>query len=409
MNKYLLVINAGSSSIKFAIYQKDASSGQLIADAAGQIEGIGGLPGFTVKSHDDAVLIERSLSVDEAGDHTGAINIIRSWLWDYFADGTLLAAGHRVVHGGQHYSAPVLIDATVLAELENLVPLAPLHQPHNLATIRALLETMPSLPQVACFDTAFHRTQPAVAQRCAIPRRFADESVRRYGFHGLSYEYIASVLPALESTLMDARIIVAHLGNGASLCALHNGRSIATTMGFSPLDGLVMGTRCGSLDPGVLLYLMDRHNMDARALEQLLYHQSGLLGVSGISSDMRTLLASEDPRAQEALELFVYRIAREIGSLTAALCGLDALVFTGGIGEHSAVIRAKVCREAKWLGLELDESANAAESSRISTLSSKVSAWVVATDENLMIARHTLRQITLENLWKYPYPQRGLP
>ncbi len=398
MNKYLLVINAGSSSIKFAIYQKDASSGQLIADAAGQIAGIGSQPGFMVKSSDDAVLIERSLSVDEAGDHTGAINIIRSWLWDYFADGTLLAVGHRVVHGGQHYSAPVLIDATVLAELENLVPLAPLHQPHNLATIRALLETMPSLPQVACFDTAFHRTQPAVAQRCAIPRRFADEGIRRYGFHGLSYEYIASVLPTLESTLTDARIIIAHLGSGASLCALHNGRSIATTMGFSPLDGLVMGTRCGDIDPGVLLYLMDRHNMDARALEQLLYYQSGLLGVSGISSDMRTLLASEDPRAQEAIELFGYRVAREIGSLAAALCGLDALVFTGGIGEHSSVIRAKVCREAKWLGLELDESANAAKGSRISTLSSKVSAWVVATDENLMIARHTLRQITLENL-----------
>ena len=270
--------------------------------------------------------------------------------------------GHRVVHGGQHYSAPVLIDATVLAELETLVPLAPLHQPHNLATIRVLLETMPSLPQVACFDTAFHRTQPDVAQRFAIPRRFADEGVRHYGFHGLSYEYIASVLPTLEPALADARIIVAHLGSGASLCALHKGRSIATTMGFSPLDGLVMGTRCGNIDPGVLLYLMDRHNMDARALEQLLYHQSGLLGVSGISNDMRTLLASDDPHAQEAIELFVYRVGREIGSLAAALGGLDALVFTGGIGEHSAVIRAKVCHQAAWLGLELDDSANEADS-----------------------------------------------
>ena len=281
-------------------------------------------------------------------------------------------------------------------ELENLVPLAPLHQPHNLATIRALLETMPSLPQVACFDTAFHRTQPPVAQRFAIPRRFADEGIRHYGFHGLSYEYIASVLPILEPTLADARIIVAHLGSGASLCALDKGRSIATTMGFSPLDGLVMGTRCGSIDPGVLLYLMDRHNMDARALEQLLYHQSGLLGVSGISNDMRTLLASDDPRAQEAIELFVYRVGREIGSLAAALGGLDALVFTGGIGEHSAVIRAKVCRQAAWLGLELDESANETGVSCISTLSSTVSAWVVPTDENLMIAHHTLRQVTFD-------------
>ena len=239
-------------------------------------------------------MVDRTLSVDEVHDHTDAINIIRSWLRDSIADGKLLAVGHRVVHGGQHYSAPVLIDATVLAELETLVPLAPLHQPHNLATIRVLLETMPSLPQVACFDTAFHRTQPDVAQRFAIPRRFADEGIRHYGFHGLSYEYIASVLPTIEPTLADARIIVAHLGSGASLCALHNGRSIATTMGFSPLDGLVMGTRCGNIDPGVLLYLMDRHNMDARALEQLLYYQSGLLGVSGISSDMRTLLASDD-------------------------------------------------------------------------------------------------------------------
>jgi len=395
MNKYLLVINAGSSSIKFAIYQKNTSLA-LVADAAGQIEGIGSQSRFTVKSSYDEVLVDRVLTVDEAHNHTDAIILILAWLRDYFADGTLLAVGHRVVHGGQHYSAPVLIDAKVLAELETLVPLAPLHQPHNLATIRVLMETMPSLPQVACFDTAYHRTQPDVAQRFAIPRRFAEEGVRHYGFHGLSYEYIASVLPTLEPTLADARIIVAHLGSGASLCAIHNGRSIATTMGFSPLDGLVMGTRCGNIDPGVLLYLMDRHNMDARALEQLLYHQSGLLGVSGISNDMRTLLASDDPHALEAIELFVYRAGREIGSLAAALGGLDALVFTGGIGEHSAMIRAKVCRQAAWLGLELDDSANTTGVSRISTLSSKVSAWVVATDENRMIANHTLRQMTFD-------------
>ena len=394
MNKYLLVINAGSSSIKFAIYQKNSSSAQLFPDAAGQIEGIGSQPNFSVKSPDGAVLVDRRLSFDEAPNHVDAIMLIRSWLEAYFAEGTLLAVGHRVVHGGQYYSEPVLIDAEVLAKLDNLVPLAPLHQPHNLATIRSLLETMPALPQVACFDTAFHRTQPDVAQCFAIPRHFAEEGVRHYGFHGLSYEYIASVLPTIEPTLADARIIVAHLGSGASLCALNKGRSIATTMGFSPLDGLVMGTRCGTIDPGVLLYLMDRHNMDARALEQLLYHQSGLLGVSGISNDMRTLLASVDPRAQEAIDLFVYRVGREIGSLAAALGGLDALVFTGGIGEHSAEIRAKICHQAEWLGLKLDDSANEVTATRISMANSNLSAWVVPTDENLMIARHTLRQIT---------------
>jgi acetate kinase len=392
MNKYLLVINAGSSSIKFTIYQTDTSY-ELIADVAGQIEGIGGQPSLTVKNPDGVVLINRTLTVDEAPNHREAITIIRTWLREYFAGGILLAVGHRVVHGGQHYSAPVLINATVLAELETLVPLAPLHQPHNLATIRALLETMPSLPQVACFDTAFHCTQPTVAQRFAIPRRFAEEGIRRYGFHGLSYAYIASILPTLEPTLADARIIVAHLGSGASLCALHRGRSIATTMGFSPLDGLVMGTRCGSIDPGVLLYLMDRHSMGARALEQLLYHQSGLLGVSGISNDMRTLLASDNPHAQEAIELFVYRTGREIGSLAAALGGLDALIFTGGIGEYSAEIRAKVCHQAAWLGLELDDLANEAAATHISTLNSKLSAWIVPTDENQMIAHHTLREV----------------
>jgi acetate kinase len=394
MKKYLLVINAGSSSIKFAIYQKDALSAQLIADAAGQIEGIGSQPSFTVKNSSDEALADRTLSVDEAHDHTGAITIIRAWLREYFADGTLLAVGHRVVHGGQRYSAPVLIDATILAELETLVPLAPLHQPQNLATISALLETMPSLPQVACFDTAFHRTQPDVAQRFAIPRRFAEEGIRHYGFHGLSYEYVASMLPRLEPSLAGGRIIVAHLGSGASLCALDKGQSIATTMGFSPLDGLVMGTRCGAIDPGVLLFLMDRHGMDARALEQLLYYESGLLGVSGISNDMRTLLASGDPHAQEAIEQFVYRVGREIGSLAAALGGLDALVFTGGIGEHSAEIREKVCHQAAWLGLEFDDSANEATATRISRLNSKVSAWIVPTDENLMIAKHTLSQVT---------------
>jgi acetate kinase len=394
MNKYLLVINAGSSSIKFAIYQKDTATLQLIANAAGQIEEIGNQPRFTVKTPDAVILVDRTPYVDEAQDHASAIKLILNWLWVYLADGILLAVGHRVVHGGQHYSVPVLINETVLAELETLIPLAPLHQSHNLATIRALLDIKPSLPQVACFDTAFHHTQPQVAQRFALPHHFVDEGIRRYGFHGLSYEYITSVLPSLDPALTNARVIVAHLGSGASLCALYKGNSIATTMGFSPLDGLVMGTRCGNIDAGVLLYLMDHYHMDARALENLLYHQSGLLGVSGISNDMRTLLASDDPQAQVAIDLFVYRTGREIGSLVAALGGLDALVFTGGIGEHSATIRSRISHHATWLGLELNDSANETGASFISTEGSKVSAWIIATDENLMIAKHTLKYIT---------------
>ena len=396
MKNYVVVINAGSSSIKFAIYQKNTSSAHLIPDADGQIEGIGTQPGFVVKSSEGRVLLEHKLTINEAHDHMSALTLILDWFLEYLANGTLLAVGHRVVHGGQHFLAPVLIDASVLTELETLVPLAPLHQPQNLSTIRALLEIMPELPQVACFDTAFHRTQPDVAQYFAIPRRFIDEGIRHYGFHGLSYEYIASTLPTHEPALADARIIVAHLGSGASLCALDKGQSIATTMGFSPLDGLVMGTRCGNIDPGVLLYLMDHYGMDARALEQLLYYESGLLGISGISSDMRTLLASEDPHAQEAIELFVYCVGREIGSLSAALGGLDALVFTGGIGEHSAEIREKVCQQVDWLGLKLDDSANEATATRISRLDSKVSAWIVPTDENLIIAKHTLSQVTFD-------------
>ena len=393
MNKYLLVINAGSSSIKFAIYQVVILS-TLRVDATGQIEGIGNHSRFMVKDAQGNILSNCLLSTEEANNHADAIIIIRSWLLEYIRGGTLLAVGHRVVHGGQHYFTPILIDEKVLNDLENLIPLAPLHQPHNLAAIRALQEIMPTLPQVACFDTALHRTQPDIAQLFALPRGITDAGVRRYGFHGLSYEYIVSVLPDLDASLVKARIIVAHLGNGASLCAIQNGRSVATTMGFSPLDGLVMGTRCGSLDPGVLLYLMKHYNMDAHALEQLLYYQSGLLGVSGISSDMHTLLDSDEPQAKEAVDLFVYRVGREIGSLVAALGGLDALIFTGGIGENSAEIRAKICQWTEWLGLELDVSANETGATCISIPSSKLTGWVVNTDENRMIAQHTLQQIS---------------
>jgi acetate kinase len=287
------------------------------------------------------------------------------------------------------FSEPVKLDAGVVAKLEELIPLAPLHQPHNLAPIRLVAERLPQVPQVACFDTAFHRAQPELAQAFALPASITDRGVRRYGFHGLSYEYIASAFPKLDGAAAAGRVIVAHLGNGASLCAMKAGRSVATTMGFTAVDGLPMGTRCGAIDPGVILYLMDEMKMDARAIEKLIYQQSGLLGVSGVSSDMRALLESRDPRARLAVDLFVYRIGREIGSLAAALGGLDALVFTAGIGEHAAAIRERVCRDAAWLGVQLDEAANTGGGPRISAAASRVSAWVAPTNEELMIARHT--------------------
>ncbi len=294
-----------------------------------------------------------------------------------------------VVHGGSTYSQPVQIDSQVLIALEALIPLAPLHQPHHIAVIRAISAIAPRVPQVACFDTAFHRSQPALAQEFALPRELTAKGVRRYGFHGLSYEYIVSTLPEFVPDCVQKKIVVAHLGNGASMCAIDRGRSVATTMGFTAVDGLPMGTRTGALDPGVILYLLQHERMDPEAIEQVIYQRSGLLGVSGISSDMRALLASNAPSAKEAVDLFVYRIGRELGSLAAALRGLDALVFTAGIGEHAPEIRARACREAHWLGVTLDEQANAKGGPRISSSGSAVSAWVIPTDENLMIARHT--------------------
>ena len=300
------------------------------------------------------------------------------------------AVGHRVVHGGEVFSAPTLVSDEVLEALERLIPLAPLHQPHNLAPMRTLLRSHPHLPQVACFDTAFHRSQPLLAQTFALPKEIRARGVRRYGFHGLSYEYIAASLPRYDARAAAGRTIVAHLGNGASMCALRDGCSVATTMGFTAVDGLPMGTRSGSLDPGVLLYLMDELEMDARAIEKLLYQQSGLLGVSGISSDMRTLETSSEPGARAAIDLFAYRIGRELGSLAAALGGLDAIVFTAGIGENSRALRERVCRDATWLGVTLDAQANARGGPCISAPGSRVTAWVVPTNEELMIARHTL-------------------
>jgi acetate kinase len=385
----ILVLNAGSSSLKFSLFRSDDGDAELRSAFEGQLEGIGQPAArLVVANASGQIRTDEPLSAVEAGDHRAAIERVRAWLRDHGGVAGLAAVGHRVVHGGALYGAPVRIDKSVMEELERLIPLAPLHEPHQLAAIRALAEAAPDLLQIACFDTAFHRTQPALAQALALPRELTEAGVRRYGFHGLSYEAIALALPALAPEVAEGRVVVAHLGNGASLCAMQGRRSIATTMGFSTLDGLVMGTRPGGLDSGVLLYLMDEHGMDARALEALLYHRSGLLGVSGLSSDMRELLASSDPRAHEAVDLFVYRITRELGSMAAALGGLDALVFTGGIGENAAAIRARVCLGAQWLGVRIDEAANRGGGPRISATDSPVSAWVVRTDENRMIAQH---------------------
>ena len=388
MTDAILVLNAGSSSIKFSLFAE--WRGQLAFAAGGQVEGIYTAPHFVAKDAAGKPAAEKRWEAGATLGHDGALAHIIDWLKAaHGAEHRLAAVGHRVVHGGTDYAAPVRVDAGVVAKLERLVPLAPLHQPHNLAPIRAMLDRAPELPQVACFDTAFHRTNPPVAQMFALPKELDEAGVRRYGFHGLSYEYIASVLPQFDERAARGRTVVLHLGNGASMCAVEAGRSVASTMGFTAVDGLPMGTRCGALDPGVILYLMDERKLDARAIEKLIYSQSGLLGVSGVSSDMRVLLESTDARAKLAVDLFVYRIGRELGSLAAALGGLDAIVFTAGIGEHAAPIRERVCRQAAWLGVELDPAANAKNGPRISTGASRVAAWVLPTNEELMIARHT--------------------
>ena len=391
MADLIIVLNAGSSSLKFTIYADRGENPAVLYD--GQIEGILTETRFKAKDGTGKVVEEKTWPPGSALDHEGAIEALFAWGRGVLNSSDRIAAvGHRVVHGGLRYTKPTLVNEKILTDLEEFIPLAPLHQPHNLAPIRVIARRNPGMPQVACFDTSFHTSIPAVAQAFALPRKYTEQGVRRYGFHGLSYEYIASVLPGVDPEAAKGRTIVAHLGNGASLCAMMGLKSTACTLGFTAVEGLMMGTRCGTLDPGVMLYLMDECGMNARELETLIYKESGLLGVSGISSDMRTLLESKDPRAAEAVELFVYRIGREIGSLAAALGGLDALVFTGGIGENAVPIRERVCRAAQWLGLELDERANAGGGPRISRDGSRVRAWVIPTDEELMIALHT-RQV----------------
>ena len=387
MSGAIAVLNSGSSSIKFSLY-RGADSQPAVR---GQAESIHTKPRLTARDGAGAVMIDEGWIARPEAGHADALDRIVAFLRKALGRDMLQAVGHRVVHGGLAYSKPVLVDAKVLATLQEFVPLAPLHQPNNLMPIRRLLERAPEVPQVACFDTAFHRSQPDVAQMFGLPHAFHEAGVRRFGFHGLSYEFIASQLPSLDAVAARGRTVVLHLGNGASMCALLESRSIATTMGFTAVDGLVMGTRCGALDPGVVLYLMQARGMDASAIEKLLYQESGLLGVSGISSDMRTLLASTDPAARLAIDLYVYRIRRELGALAAVLGGLDALVFTGGIGENAAPIRARVCRDAGWLGVELDSEANSGAARLITAPTSRVKAWRVATDEEGIIARHTRR------------------
>ncbi|MFM0694320.1 acetate/propionate family kinase [Paraburkholderia graminis] len=390
MPDVILVLNAGSSSIKFRAFGVDGATMHLVL--RGQVDGLGTAPRF-IAVDSDGNTTTRDWDADPTLGHEGAIEHIGGFLLSYGGGYRLIAVGHRVVHGGQMYSGPVTVTPAVLDELDKLVPLAPLHQPHNLSPIRIIARTRPDIPQVACFDTAFHRLTPEVAQAYALPSAITERGVRRYGFHGLSYEYIASVLPRIAPAAAAGRCVVAHLGNGASMCAMVGGKSVASTMGFTAVDGLPMGTRCGNLDPGVILYLIDALKMDKQDIEDLIYRQSGLLGVSGISSDMRALLASDAPRARFAVDIYTYRIARELGSLAAAMHGIDALVLTAGVGENASAIRERIVRDAAWLGLELDPAANESGGPCISAASSKVSVWVIPTNEELMIGQHTLAAI----------------
>jgi acetate kinase len=384
---FALVLNAGSSSLKFCVYDR-AQGASWSLDARGQIEGIGSAPRLSAKTGAGGALADERLDAT-VSDGRGALNTLAGWLRSRYGGARVLGVGHRVVHGGARFTGPAVVTPEVLDELRALIPLAPLHQPHNLAAIDAVAELLPGIPQVACFDTSFHRGQPAVAELVPLPREIRDTGVQRYGFHGLSYEYIASVLPRVAPEIAAGRVIVAHLGSGASLCALRNGRSLDSTFGFTALDGLCMGTRPGAVDPGVILHLFQGMGLGAKDVETILYKKSGLLGISGVSNDMRDLLSSPEPAARLAVDYFVYRAAREIGSLAAVLRGIDGLVFTAGVGENSAVIRHRIGEACGWLGVELDAAANERGGPRISRAGSRVSAWVIPTNEELMIARHT--------------------
>lgn len=385
MDDYALVLNAGSSSLKFCVFQRPAGDAWRLA-SRGQIDGIGSTPRLSVKDANDQSLAKKDVKVADGHE---AVEALAVWLRSQYGGARVLGVGHRVVHGGAQFKGPTVVNERVLEELHKLIPLAPLHQPYNLAAIEAVVERLPGVPQVACFDTSFHRGQSAVAELIPLPRELRQQGLQRYGFHGLSYEYIASVLPQVAPDVARGRLIVAHLGSGASMCALKEGKSVDSSLGFTALDGLCMGTRPGSIDPGVVLHLIQGLKLSGKEIETLLYKKSGLLGISGISNDMRDLLGRNEPAARLAVDYFVYRAAKEIGSLAAVLGGVDALVFTAGIGENSAEIRQRICESSAWLGIELDQTANNERLSRVSTSRSKVSVWVIPTNEELMIARHT--------------------
>lgn len=381
----ILVINAGSSSIKFAIYPARANRSEALI--RGKIAGIGSQPDFIISDNGKQALQEDGLeNIDPSASHAELTARLLDWIADHTAGYTLRAVGHRVVHGGRHYHGPVLVQPEVMAALEELVSLAPLHQPNNLAVIRTITQNQPQLPQVACFDTSFHRSQPRLAQLFALPRSMSDAGIIRYGFHGLSYQFIASALPDAIGPLADERVVVAHLGNGSSMCAMKDRQSVSSTMGFTALEGLMMGKRCGTLDAGVVLHMLDQMNMNSGNISRLLYRESGLLGVSGISNDMQVLSDSTDPHAREAIELYCYRAATQLASLVCTIEGLDALVFTAGIGENSALVRRLICERLAWLGVSLDDSANEANASCISSASSQVQVSVIPTNEEAVIA-----------------------
>ena len=387
MDDYALILNAGSSSLKFCVFERPSGQRWQL-EARGQIEAIGTAARLTVKDGQGKKLADNKLDAS-VRDGRDAIDALAAWLRSNYGGSRVLGVGHRVVHGGPRFAWPVVLTAEILGELRELIPLAPLHQPHNLAAIEAVFERLPGVPQVACFDTSFHRGHTRVAELVPLPPELCKSGLERYGFHGISYEYIASVLPEVAPEIAKGRVIVAHLGSGASLCALKDGKSVDTTMGFTAVDGLCMGTRPGAIDPGIVLYLFQSLGLSAKEVETILYKKSGLLAISGISNDMRDLLGRSEPGARLAVDYFVFRAAKEIGALAAVLGGVDALVFTAGIGENSAEVRQRICEASAWLGIDLSKEANEGKGPRISTLRSKVSVWVIPTNEELMIARHT--------------------